>query len=69
VNRPLRDDLLEGDGSFPLAAIDVYIGGFIDRHLCIVHDSLRENMIYLTVLVVIFLFFYLIASLVRPEKF
>ena len=37
--------------------------------MLLIFNSLRENMIYLTALVVIFLFFYLIVTLIRPEWF
>jgi K+-transporting ATPase KdpF subunit len=60
-----------------LAAGDVSLGHCSDWIVLPVHGSLRENiedevipmMIYLTAVVVAFLFVYLVAALIRPEWF
>jgi K+-transporting ATPase KdpF subunit len=60
-----------------LAAGDVSVGHCIDGTVLPVHESLRQNiryevmpmMIYLTAVVVVFLFVYLVAAMIRPEWF
>jgi K+-transporting ATPase KdpF subunit len=60
-----------------LAAGDVSLGHYSDGTVLPVHGSLRENiedevipmMIYLTAVVAVFLFVYLVMALVRPEWF
>jgi K+-transporting ATPase KdpF subunit len=60
-----------------MVASDVSFGSCSDGIILPVHGSLRENikdevmriMIYLTAVVVVFLFVYLIVALVRPEWF
>jgi K+-transporting ATPase KdpF subunit len=60
-----------------LAAGNVFLGHYIDGAMLPVYEILRENldngvrwaMIYLTVIVAVFLFVYLVVALVRPEWF